>query len=173
MRNRRRLQRDEAELDITAFMNLMIVLVPVLLLSLVFSQVSAIEISLPQLGEGSEEAIDQRQVELLIRVDRMQVNYPRGIMLKRIPRGEDGDFDYAVLSLVLQEVKRQLAEQGLERRGITILAEEAIDYQTIVTAMDTVRSFEALVAANVVDAALFPEISFADAPPRDAVRSDT
>jgi hypothetical protein len=30
--------------------------------------------------------------------------------------------------------------------------------------MDTVRSFKAVVAASVVDAALFPEISFGDAP---------
>ena len=172
MRSRRRLQREEAELDITAFMNLMIVLVPVLLLSLVFSQVAAIDINVPRLGQGSDTSVDDQQVELLIRRDQMQVNYPRGVLLKRIPRvegddfnSESGEFDFAVLSLILQEVKRQLSEQGLERRGITILAEETVDYQTIVRAMDTVRSFEALVAAELVDAALFPDISFADAPP--------
>ena len=65
---------------------------------------------------------------------------------------------------MLQEVKRQLREQGIEKRSITVLSEQDIDYQTIVSAMDTVRSFKAVVAASVVDAALFPEISFGDAP---------
>jgi biopolymer transport protein ExbD len=164
MRIRRRVQRSDAELDITAFMNLMIVLVPVLLLSLVFSQVSAIEVNLPQAASGAEGDDDQQQVELVIRGDSMRVDFPRGIMLKAIPMTAEGDYDFEHLSLVLQEVKRQLGEQGMERRNITILSEEGVDYQAIISAMDTVRSFKALVAADVVDAALFPEISFGDAP---------
>lgn len=158
-------QQGEAELDITPFMNLMIVLVPVLLLSLVFSQVTSIEVNLPLAADpAAVNEDDQQQVELLIRSDHMRVDFPRGIMLKRIPMTADGDYDFAVLSLVLQEVKRQLRDQGIERRAITVLSEEGIDYQTIISAMDTVRSFKALVAASMVDAALFPEISFGDAP---------
>lgn len=164
MRIRRRVQRNDAELDITAFMNLMIVLVPVLLLSLVFSQVSAIEINLPQAAGGAAGDDDKQQVELVIRRDNMRVDFPRGIMLKAIPMTQEGDYDFELLSVVLQEVKRQLGEQGMERRNITILSEEGVEYQTIISAMDTVRSFKAVVAADVVDAALFPEISFGDAP---------
>ena len=166
MKIRRRVQRTEAELDITAFMNLMIVLVPVLLLSLVFSQVAAIEVNLPNAAAGNAEGDeDNQQVELVIRQGSMRVDFPRGIQLKAIPMTEEGEYDFALLSLVLQEVKRQLREQGIERRNITILSEEGVDYQTIISAMDTVRSYEAVVAADVVDAALFPEISFGDAPP--------
>jgi hypothetical protein len=36
--------------------------------------------------------------------------------------------------------------------------------------MDTVRSYKAVVAASVVNAALFPEISFGDAPISEAER---
>lgn len=162
-RNRRR-QFTEAELDITAFMNLMIVLVPVLLLSLVFSQVTAIDVNLPQGSAGESDDKANQQLELLIRSDSMRVDYPRGILLKRIPKTAEGEQDFALLSLVLQEVKRQLREKGIESRSITLLSEQDVDYQTIVTAMDTVRSFKAVVAADVVDAALFPEISFGDAP---------
>ncbi len=168
MKIRRHVQRQDAELDITAFMNLMIVLVPVLLLSLVFSQVAAIEVNLPNSAAGGADGDDDnQQVELVIRKDTMHVDFPRGILLKRIPMTEEGEYDWDLLSLVLQEVKRQLAEQGIERSNITLLSEEGIDYQTIISAMDTVRSFEALVAADVVDAALFPEISFGDAPVLD------
>lgn len=164
MKRRRRLRRTEAELDITAFMNLMIVLVPVLLLGMVFSQITVIDVQLPPAAANDEEPADSRQIELLIRGAEMRVDYPRGTALKRIPPLEDGSMDFATLSLVLQEVKRQLREQGIEKRSITVLAEPDTDYQTIVTAMDTVRSFKAVVAASVVDAALFPEISFGDAP---------
>jgi biopolymer transport protein ExbD len=43
----RRISKEEAELDITAFMNLMIVLVPILLLGLVFSKITVVDVTLP------------------------------------------------------------------------------------------------------------------------------
>ena len=164
MRHRSRRRDGDADLDITAFMNLMIVLVPMLLLGLVFSRITVVDVVLPPPAAGEVTDSDNRQVELVIRTDGMRVDYPRGVLLKRIPVTSEGEHDFELLSLVLQEVKRQLREQGIEREGITILSEPGIDYQTIVHAMDTVRSFKALVAADVVDAALFPEIAFGDAP---------
>jgi len=165
MRRKRHPRGVEAELDITAFMNLMIVLVPILLLGMVFSRITVIDVKLPAGAAGEPDAADDnKHIELVIRTDSMRVDFPRGILLKKIPMTESGDYDFELLSLVLQEVKRQLREKGQEKRSITILSESEIDYQTIVSAMDTVRSFKAVVAASVVDAALFPEISFGDAP---------
>lgn len=161
---RRHRRGEDAELEITAFMNLMIVLVPILLLGMVFSRITVVDVVLPPLAPGTLSEADKQAVELVIRAEGMRVNYPRGVLLKRIPRRSDGEQDYELLSLVLQEVKRQLREQGIEQQDITILSEPDIDYQTIVHAMDTVRSFKALVAASMVDAALFPQISFGDAP---------
>jgi biopolymer transport protein ExbD len=164
MKRRRRLPAREAELDITAFMNLMIVLVPILLLGMVFSRISAIEITLPPGATQEDIPAELLQIELLIRADGMQIDYPSGVQLKRIPLTTAGEYDFEFLSLVLQEVKRQLREKGIEKKSITLLPTPEIDYQTIVTAMDTVRSFKAVVAASVVDAELFPDISFGDAP---------
>jgi len=159
----RRPAKEEAELDITAFMNLMIVLVPILLLGLVFSKITVVDVTLPA-GFSGDDA-DNKQIELVIRKQSMSLAYPRGILLKTIPMVEEtGEYDFALLSLVLQEVKRQLREKGIEKQSISILSEQEINYQTIVSAMDTVRSFKAVVAASVVDAALFPDISFGDAP---------
>lgn len=189
-----RSQRQEAELDITAFMNLMIVLVPVLLLGMVFSQITVLDLKLPEAAAG--DAPEQQKIELLILDDSMQVNYPQGILLKRIPqilvaaddktdaggqqpvveeRAEEiveksaettveKRHDFKMLSLVLQEVKRQLREKGLENRSITILSEPMTTYQTIISTMDTVRSYKTVVAVSVVDAELFPDVSFGDAP---------
>lgn len=171
--------RQDAELDITAFMNLMIVLVPVLLLGMVFSQITVLDLKLPDAaaGESIEDKPREKDIELVIRADGMTVNYPRGILLKNIPKVtapiEDvpastatGElvYDFNLLSLVLQEVKRQLREKGIEKRDITLLSEPTTSYQTIVSAIDAVRSYKAVVAASVVDAELFPEVSFGDAP---------
>jgi biopolymer transport protein ExbD len=167
MKRTRRQHARAAELDITAFMNLMIVLVPILLLGMVFSRITAIEISLPPGAEQDAVPEELRLVELVIRPDGMRINYPSSVQLKQIPLTASGEYDFELLSLVLQEVKRQLREKGVEKQAITLLPTPDIDYQTIVTAMDTVRSFKAVVAASLVDAALFPEISFGDAPGPD------
>ena len=163
MRKHRRAKAVEAELDITAFMNLMIVLVPILLLGMVFSRITVIDVTLPE-GAAGEPDQELQQLELIIREEGMRVDYPSGVLLKKIPRNDAGEQDFALLSLVLQEVKRQLIERDIEKRDITLLPEPGVDYQTIVSAMDTVRSFKALVAASTVDAALFPDISFGQAP---------
>jgi len=51
-----------------------------------------------------------------------------------------------------------------DKKAITILSEIDTDYQTLVTAMDTSRSYKTTIATSVVDAELFPEIAFGDAP---------
>tara|TARA_R110000868_G_scaffold179802_2_gene420005 strand:- start:8597 stop:9136 length:540 start_codon:yes stop_codon:yes gene_type:complete len=165
MRKFRRKKIEDAELDITAFMNLMIVLVPVLLLGMVFSQITVVDVKLPEsaLNEAANNE-KNHQVELLIRQDYLLINYPQGVPVKKISKGEGGEHDFALLSLTLQEVKRQLRENGIDRKNITILSEPDTHYQTIISTMDTVRSYQAVVAASVVDAALFPDISFGDAP---------
>ena len=88
MRRRRRINTQEAELDITSFMNLMIVLVPVLLLSLVFSQVRILNLQLPVAAqEQSQQAKEEVKVlELVISQTGFELNYPSGILLKKIER---------------------------------------------------------------------------------------
>jgi biopolymer transport protein ExbD len=164
MRLRRR-SKEDADLDITSFMNLMIILVPVLLLNMVFSHITILDLKLPDLAPNS--AIDNPEqneaLEVVIHPDRLVVNYPAGAPVKTV-FNKDGEHDFKLLSTVLQEIKRQLAEKGKEKRDIFILSQNDTEYQTIVTTMDTVRSYEAVVVASVVEAELFPEISLGDAP---------
>jgi biopolymer transport protein ExbD len=165
MRIRRR-NREEADLEITSFMNLMIILVPVLLMNMVFSHITVLDLKLPDLAASQSEANESpenQMLELVILPDRFVVNYPAGVPLKTVPQ-KDGAYDYKLLSDVLQEVKRLLQDRGVEKRDIFILSQANTDYQTLVSAMDTVRSFKTVVAASLVDAELFPEISLGDAP---------
>lgn len=171
---KKRRLRQEAELDITSFMNLMIILVPVLLLNLVFSHITVLDLTLPDAGPGAENDSEQPKIlEVVISDDYLDVNYPAGVRVKRIAKianEEDPsimEYDFNFLSQVLQQVKRSLEEQGIEKRDILILSQANTDYQTLITTMDTVRSFKAVLVADVVDAELFPLISLGDAPVTD------
>lgn len=162
----RRLRRNdkEVELDITSFMNLMVVLVPVLLLNMVFSQITILNLKLPESAAANISSADVNEsLELVIRREQLTLNYPAGVLLTQIPAVE-GKHDYKALSTFLQQVKQNLQQQQKDRRDIVILSEPDTSYQAIVTAMDTVRSYKAVVAASVVDAELFPDISLGDAP---------
>ncbi len=53
---------------------------------------------------------------------------------------------------------------GNERKDIVILSEQNIDYQVIIAVIDAAKSFQAVVAASVVNAVLFPDVSLGDAP---------
>lgn len=186
MRRLRHRQQEEAELNITAFMNLMIVLVPVLLMTMVFSHITVLGLTLPDAASSPDTPEEDQHLELVVRDTELQVYYPRGYLLKRIEQievvpeeGEElipvvnpetGDpelpmqHDYELLADVLQEIKRLLKEKEIDKRDITILSQEDTDYQTIVSLMDASRSFKAVVAGSVVNAELFPEVSLGDAP---------
>ncbi|MGI5309370.1 biopolymer transporter ExbD [Rheinheimera sp. WS51] len=166
MLNRRKAQLAEAELDITSFMNLMIVLVPVLLLSLVFAQIRVLNIQLPGITEQliQQEREQPQQLELEVHADKLRLNYPAGVPLQEFVLTEQGQLDFASLSLYLQDLKLTWQQKQIDKQAITILAEPDLDYQTLVTAMDTVRSFKAVVTAQVVDAELFPLISLGELP---------
>lgn len=165
MRIKRR-NKSDPELDITSFMNLMIILVPVLLMSMVLSRTTILNLELPEAATATTQEAQEKpkRLELIIRANRFEVNYPTGVKLKWVEKTPSGHYDFKLLASVLQETKRLLENNGVQKKDIFILSEKNIDYQTLVTTMDTARSFKAVVAANVVDAELFPDIALGDAP---------
>ncbi len=166
MIRKHKVSQNEAELDITSFMNLMIVLVPVLLLSLVFTQIRVLNIQLPaQTEQLMQQEQDNPQIlELELQAQKLRLNYPAGQLLREFAHNEQGQPDFAALSAFLQDLKLTWQQQQIDKRDISILAPETLDYQTLVSAMDTVRSFKTVVAASVVDAELFPLISLGQLP---------
>lgn len=171
---RSRFRNKEAELDITSFMNLMIILVPVLLMNMVFSHISVLDLTLPDLASSSTPSDEPKKYALEIVIEDESIlisGGPDGLPapLKRLPKVEDEETgelvqDFETLATYLKDIKRQLRENDIDKKDILILSQQDTDYQTIVKAMDTVRSFPALQAASVVEAELFPVISLGDAP---------
>jgi biopolymer transport protein ExbD len=162
----KRRELDESDLDITPFMNLMIVLVPVLLMSMVFSQITILRLNLPDLtGSVTQSTEKNRQLEVVLRKDSLEVYFPSGVLIKTIePQDtEEGiKMDYRTLSLVLREIKKQYQDKS----DVLLLSEADVNYQSLVSTMDTVRGFTTVVATSAVEVELFPEISLGDAPAR-------
>ena len=141
----------------------MIVLVPVLLLSMTFTQITVLDVKLPELTGGpAVSQTEQSQLEIRIAEDGFKVFYPENVLVKEIPleETEEGNaYDYVQLSQVMQEVKRQLPE----KRDVLVLSDPNVDYQNLVFTMDAVKSYKTVVATSVVEIELFPEISLGDA----------
>ena len=72
---RKRHRMETVELNITAFMNLMVILVPFLLITAVFSQVAILELNLPSSNDqpGAEDP-ETMQLEVIVRPTAL----PRG-----------------------------------------------------------------------------------------------
>ena len=164
MFNQKKTHRQDADLDITPFMNLMIVLVPVLLLSMVFTRITVIDIQLPASAGSSAAQISEKQVEVVINNDSILINFPEGVLLRAIANKNDDTPDYENVSLVLQALKRELQLKSADRKKVNLLVSESIPYHKVISTMDAVRSYRAVVVTDVVDAELFPDIAFGDAP---------
>ncbi len=162
MRSRRGSRRnvDTAELNITAFMNLMVILVPFLLITAVFSRLAILELNLP--GSSTEPANPQElvfQLEVIVREGRIEVGDRNIGALGIYPNTVDG-YDYEALSAKLSDIKQSYPE----KTEAAILLESNIAYDTLVQVMDRVRIQEKIEDQRILRSDLFPDISIGDAP---------
>jgi len=159
---RRRLHRQQetAELNVTAFMNLMVVLVPFLLITAVFSRMAVVELTLPLANDEPPEQPEERiNIQIMLFSDRIEVADDNGLIerIEHLASPELGP-NFSELNRVMRQLKGRLPE----RRDVTLLMVPETDYQQIVGAMDAIR--EAVVArkGQPVRAELFPEIAVGD-----------
>jgi len=162
----RRLRREPAGLDVTAFINLIVVLVPFLLSTAVFTRLSVLDLSLPAQSTGALETLsaEKLNLEIVIRADGIEVGDRIGGLIQRIPRTEAGRYDIAALSLTARTIK----ERFPDKMDATVLPEPNIPYDVLVQVMDAMRAGHQVQGTKVVEVALFPDISIGDAPIRQA-----
>jgi len=181
---RRRLS-EATELDVTTFLNLMVVLVPFLLITAVFSQVTIVELDMPTSSGKSEPVEPSFRLEVMVRESGMEIGNGTAV-IAQIPK-VDGEYDLATLRDYMLSLKRDYPDTT----QASVLLEPAIPYDYLIQVMDIVRSAEigndtaALVAEQSQDGApaantpeptllaqqspptrleLFPEISVGEAP---------
>ena len=169
-------------MNITTFLNLMVVLVPFLLITAVFSRVTIMELTLPT-GESSAPNKQQLSVEVIVREKGLEISNGKQV-LARFPllkesdvraeepfnEGEEFDpsklYDVKTLSKYLTKIKGKYPDKS----DAMVLMEANIEYRVLIRVMDAVRSTfvrqpgdegEADVLQQVL---LFPDISIGDAP---------
>ena len=142
MRRKHRRLVSNPELDITPFLNLRM-----------------IELDFPGMESGEAPQADElRLVVALIPQGLEVLDSERGV-IRTLPLIE-GEQDFDGLRETLKQIKKRVPE----KTDIVLEVSPDIDYQTLVTAMDTLRSYPAVVAASVVKGELFPDVALADAP---------
>lgn len=162
----RRLRRGPVGLDVTAFINLIVVLVPFLLSTAVFTRLSVLDLSLPAQSTGALEklTVEKLNLEIVIRADAIEVGDRIGGLIQSIPKTAAGSYDIAGLAALAKGIK----ERFPDKTDATVLPEPNVPYDALVQVMDALRAGRQVQGAKVVDVALFPDISIGDAPIRRA-----
>ncbi len=162
------------ELNITTFLNLMVVLIPFLLISAVFSRVTIMEMSVPTSAGGEATNKPNFAIEVIVRQAGFEIANGNSVEAA-IPK-KDGEYDMEMLTQMLLRLKAQFPD----KEDATVLMEPDIEYDYLIRIMDAVRGTElkeegadaeadpvqggeqpAEPAQRVV---LFPDISIGDAP---------
>lgn len=157
---RRNYIQEAKELNITAFMNLMVILVPFLLITAVFSRLTVLELNLPALDAAAKQQEDVKlQWQLIVRSQEIVIQDVNLGVIQRLARDEIEQSNWKKFSDILLEIKRRFPDED----SITLLFEKDISYKTLIQIMDYVRSADIVQIAEVQTVELFPNVSIGDA----------
>jgi len=166
---KRRTKENAHEIDVTTFLNLMVVLVPFLLITAVFSRLTIVELNLPSSSGGAASANEGFMPEIIVREAGIEITNGK-IVIASIPNKEE-DFDLETLSDYMVELKQTYPAQD----SASVLMEAQIPYDYLIQVMDIVRSVEVPIekedGEEFVEGepqfelfAMFSDISVGDAP---------
>ena len=156
----RRRTSESAELDMTTFLNLMVVLVPFLLITAVFSRITIVELSLPSSVSGPAPTEPSFRMELIVRGAGLELSNGSSV-IATIPKLGD-EYDLETLSSLVMSLKRDHPDDD----DASVLLEPQIEYDHLIQVMDAVRSAELpqVDGQETTRVALFTDISIGDAP---------
>jgi len=160
----RRLRKEVAALEVTAFINLIVVLVPFLLSTAVFTRLAVMDMTLPAQSNHKLEQLkgNDLKLEIVIRPEALEVGDRIGGLIQRIEK-KDGHYDVKALNTLMQAVKQKFPDT----KSATVLSEPDTPYEALVQVMDAVRSGRSANGGpKLVRVELFPDVSVGDAPVR-------
>lgn len=157
----RRLRKNVAALEVTAFINLVVVLVPFLLATAVFTRMAVLDLSLPAQASGAVEQlkVDDLKLEIVIRPDALEVGDRIGGLIQRIPNTPAG-YDTVTLTALMEALKLKFPQAT----AATLLAQPDTPYQTLIALMDATRDVPSPSDPKAPRVPLFPDVSIGDAP---------
>ena len=136
---RRQHKSEEEDVNLTAVMNIFLILIPFLLLTAVFVKIAVLELSLPNLSRGaaaSQKKDPNKSVVLnflFIRENEFELKSP-DIQFSPIDK-KDENYDWQALKQQLSRIKQKYPDS----EDIIISPEDGIMYDTIITTMDRCR----------------------------------
>ena len=160
-RHHNRREREETRgPDVTTFLNLMVVLIPFLLVSAVFSRVTIMELSVPISAGGSAVNRPNFAIEVIVRKAGLEI--ANGFSVEAAIPKKDDQYDMEMLTEMLMRLKAKFPE----KEDATVLMEPEIEYDYLIQIMDAVRGAEVHVEGSekMEKMLLFPDISIGDAP---------
>ncbi len=161
---RKKMVKEAVELNITAFLNLMVILVPFLLITAVFSRITILELNLPAKNSQAEQQEQIKlQLELLIRPESFEIRDANLGRIKYLARAAD-ETNWKAFTDILVEIKSRFPDE----ENITLLLDRRVNYRTLIQVMDRVRSADVVNVTELETVELFPNISIGDAPEIDA-----
>lgn len=158
LRRKKNLQ-EVVELNITAFMDLMVSLICFLLITAVFSQMTVVELNLPELNAKKEQQEEIKlALQLVVREKSFDIQDVNLGLIRRIERDPNKP-DWNLFNKVLLEIKYRFPDE----QDITLLLEPGVNYKTMIDVMDHVRTADVVNNATLETVQLFPNISIGDA----------
>jgi biopolymer transport protein ExbD len=157
-RNHARYHQGRDDLNIVPMIDMMVILVFFLIFTAVFSKTNILQLNLPSNNPAPVDLPKGLKLEVIIRPDDLVVNDRNSGPLKVLANTPSG-YDLDGLSEFMRRIKSQFPEMT----DATILPGPAVQYDTLVQVMDTVRVYQ-LPVAPFSKAELFPDIAIADAP---------
>jgi biopolymer transport protein ExbD len=156
----KRRKGNDYEIDVTTFLNLMVVLIPFLLITAVFSRLTIVELNLPSNASGAVQQPEGFRVEVIVREPGFEISNGQSI-IATVPKKDD-EYDFAELSTMMVALKQDYPELD----SASVLMEPFIPYDYLIQVMDTVRTVEVPTdVENEYDLfALFSDISVGEAP---------
>jgi biopolymer transport protein ExbD len=148
------------EIDVTTFLNLMVVLIPFLLITAVFSRLTIVELDLPSNANGAAQQQESFRIEVIVREPGIEISNGTAI-IATVPKKDD-EYDLESLSEMMVALKQEYPNID----SASVLMEAFIPYDYLIQVMDIVRTVE--LPTDVENEyelyALFSDISIGEAP---------
>ena len=152
------------EIDVTTFLNLMVVLVPFLLITAVFSRLTIVELNLPSNAGAAVPQAESFRIEVIVREPGIEISNGTSV-IATIPK-KDEEYDLETLSDMMVELKQGYPDID----EASVLMEPLIPYDYLIQVMDVVRAVELPVKGEIDGEeqyelyALFSDVAVGDAP---------
>ncbi len=129
------------DIDVTPLMNMMVILIPFLISMAVFTQIAAINFSLPPAmaegeapaGEEPKEEAGKLDISIAI-TDKGFTITGTGQVMPTIPK-KDNKYDLEALNKIVRAIKMQYPNQ----EDVVLIIEQDVYYEDIVNVMDVCR----------------------------------